>query len=190
MKRISSRSADSRTTRPASLAGMIVIFLLAAATFAAPFLLAATDKKDNKGKAAESSKVLKGPPDEGLTEEEAILQALNRLGFGPRPDDLELVKEMGLQKWIDRQLHPDSIDDSALDARLERFPTLKMSSAKLLEEFPEPQVAARRQGITVEEYRKEQQERMRSAMQSSMPGETQSELPSDSAGGTQGSAPS
>ena len=175
MKRVCSRQADSRTTRPASIAGMIFIFVLSAASFAAPFLLASTDKKDSKGKTAESSKALKGLPTEGLSEDEAVLQALNRLGFGPRPGDLERVKEIGLQKWIDQQLHPESIDDSALDARLERFPTLKMSSAKLLDEFPEPQLAARRQGITVEEYRKEQQEQMRLAIQSSMQGETQSD---------------
>jgi len=120
-----------------------------------------------------------------LTEDEAILQALNRLGFGPRPGDLERVKEMGLQKWIDRQLHPDSIDDSALNARLERFPTLKMSSAKLLDEFPEPQLAARREGITVEQYRKKQQERMRSAMQSSMQGDAQNQPQSGTQGGAQ-----
>ena len=175
MKRTSSRKADLRLTRPASLAGMIVIFLLAAATFAAPYLFAATDKKESKGKTAESSKVLRGLPVEGLTDDEAVLQALNRLGFGPRPGDLERVKESGLQKWIDRQLYPDSIDDSALDTRLARFPTLKMSSAKLLDEFPEPQLAARRRGMTVEEYRKEQQEQMRSATQSSMQGQSQSE---------------
>jgi len=174
MKRVSSRNAYLRPTRPASLAGMIVIFLLAAATFAAPYLLAATDKRESKGKTAESSKVWKGLPTEGLTEDEAILQAVNRLGFGPRPGDLERVKEMGLQKWIDQQLHPDSMNDSALDARLERFPTLKMSSAKLLDEFPEPQVAARREGISVEEYRKEQQEQMRSALQP-VQAETQSD---------------
>ena len=166
---------------------MIFIFILAASTFAGPYLLAASDKKDSKGKTAESSKSMKGVPTEGLTEDEAILEALNRLGFGPRPGDLERVKEMGLQKWIDQQLHPDSIDDSALDARLQRFPTLKMSSAKLLDEFPEPQLAARREGITVEEYRKEQQEQMRAAMQSSMQGETQNE-PQQT--GAQGSAQS
>jgi uncharacterized protein (DUF1800 family) len=175
MKRVCSRQADSRTTRPASIAGMIFIFVLSTASFAAPFLLASTDKKDSKGKTAESSKALKGLPTEGLGEDQAVLQALNRLGFGPRPGDLERVKEIGLQKWIDQQLRPESIDDSALDARLERFPTLKMSSAKLLDEFPEPQLAARRQGITVEEYRKEQQEQMRLAIQSSMQGETQSD---------------
>ncbi len=92
---------------------------------------------------------------------------------------------MGLQKWIERQLHPESMDDSALDARLERFPTLKMSSAKLLDEFPEPQLAARRQGITVEEYRKEQQEQMRLAIQSSMQVETQSNPQSVSQGSAQ-----
>jgi uncharacterized protein (DUF1800 family) len=164
---------------------MIVIFLLAATSFAAPYLLAATDKKDSGGKTAESTKTLKGLPDQDLSVDEAILQALNRLGFGPRPGDLERVKETGLQKWIDRQLHPNSIDDSALDARLERFPTLKMSSAKLLEEFPEPQAAARRQGITVEEYRKEQMERMRSATQSSTQEETQNKPATESQSATQ-----
>jgi uncharacterized protein (DUF1800 family) len=165
---------------------MIFIFVLAAATFAAPFLLAAPDKKDSKGKPAESSKTLKGLPTDGLSEDEAVLQALNRLGFGPRPGDVKRVKEIGLQKWIDQQLHPESIDDSALDARLERFPTLKMSSAKLLDEFPEPQLAARRQGITVEEYRKQQMEQMRSATRSSMQGDGPSDPPSGSLGATPG----
>src|SRR5580692_4802078 len=186
MKRLSSGKADFRVIRPAPLSGMIAIFLIAAATFAGPFLLAATDNKDSKAKSTESSKTSKGLPTEGLTEEEAILQALNRLGFGPRPGDIERVKELGLQKWIEQQLHPDSINDSALDARLDRFPTLKMSSAKLLDEFPEPQLAARREGISVEQDRKEQQEQMRAAMQSSMQGGTQSEPPSDSMSGTQG----
>src|SRR6202521_3433397 len=185
MKRVSSRKVNLHPTRPASLAGMIVIFLLAAATSAAPFLPAAADKKDNKAKTSESSKAWKVLPIDALSEDEAILQALNRLGFGPRPGDVERVKEMGLQKWIDQQLHPDSMNDSALDARLERFPTLKMSSAKLLDEFPEPQVAARREGISVEEYRKEQQEQMRSAMQSSIPSESQSEPQSGAQGNGQ-----
>jgi uncharacterized protein (DUF1800 family) len=144
---------------------MIVIFIFTAAAFATPYLLAAGDKKDSKG-SADSTKGMKGLPHTELSDDEAILQTLNRLGFGPRPGDLDRVKEMGLQKWIDQQLHPESINDSALDARLERFPTLKMSSAKLLDEFPVPQMAARREGITVEQYRKEQQEQFRAAMQS------------------------
>ena len=190
MMRISSRKARPYATLPAPPAGMIAIFLLALSAFAAPYLLAASDKKDSTQKTLESSKGRKGIPDEGLTEEEAILQALNRIGFGPRPGDLGRIKEMGLQKWIDRQLHPDSIDDSALDARLERFPTLKMSSAKLLEEFPEPQVAARREGITVEEYRKEQMEEMRGGRQSSPQDETQNASAKEPQNGTMGAAES
>jgi uncharacterized protein (DUF1800 family) len=149
-----------KKTATAMMAG----FLLVGLTFSAPFLLAAKDKKD-KNKAAESSKTLGGLPTQGLTDGEAILQALNRLGFGPKPGDVERVKEMGLQKWIDLQLHPESISDSALEARLDHFPTLKMSSSKLVDEFPQPQVAARREGVSVEEYRKQQQEQNKAAAQ-------------------------
>jgi uncharacterized protein (DUF1800 family) len=140
------------------------MFLLSFTILAAPVVLSAKNKKD-KNKAAESSKALKGLPVQELSDDEAVLQAFNRLGFGPRPGDLERVKQMGLQKWIDQQLHPETLDDSAVDARLDRFPTLKMSSAKLLEEFPQPKVAAKREGITVEDYRKQQQERMKQVSQ-------------------------
>ncbi len=79
-----------------------------------------------------------------LTEDQAILHALNRLAYGPRPGDVERIRQMGLEKWIDQQLHPESIDDSAFDKRLEKYPTLNMSAQKLLEEFPPPNQAAKR----------------------------------------------
>src|SRR2546430_14740547 len=43
--------------------------------------------------------------------------ALNRLTFGPRPGDIEKVTAMGVDKWIELQLNPEKIDDSALQAR-------------------------------------------------------------------------
>ena len=49
------------------------------------------------------------------------LHALNRLAFGPRPGDVERVAAMGVDKWIDQQLHPDEIEDHALDGRLEQL---------------------------------------------------------------------
>ena len=168
MQKTNSRKFTTHPGTRNSPSRKIAVFL-AAATLSAPFLLAATGKKGSEAKSQEAPRTNQALPTEGLTENEAILQALNRLGFGPRPGDMERVKEMGLPKWIDAQLHPGSIDDSALNARLDRFPTLKMSSAKLLDEFPEPKLAARREGVTVEEYRKEQQERMREAMQGSAP---------------------
>src|SRR5271170_5543926 len=44
-----------------------------------------------------------------LNEQEAILHALNRLGFGPRPGELEQIEKTGLENWIQAQLHPENI---------------------------------------------------------------------------------
>ncbi|HXA00107.1 MAG TPA: DUF1800 domain-containing protein [Candidatus Dormibacteraeota bacterium] len=99
------------------------------------FAAGAPDKK-NKQDAS-----LKNLPITELSPEEAIQHALNRLAYGPRPGDVERVKQMGLAKWIDQQLNPNSIDDKAVEARLENYPTLKMSTAKLLEEYPQPKQA-------------------------------------------------
>src|SRR6202790_3782495 len=153
MKKLTAGKLRSGCPHQKTIIGVAVLLVLSALTLVAPYLSAAKDKKN---KTEETSKATKGLPVHDVTEEDAILQALNRLGFGPRPGDLERVKEMGLQKWIDRQLRPDLIDDSALEARLGRFPTLKMASYKLLEEFPQPQVALRREGVSVEQNRKQQ----------------------------------
>ncbi len=40
-----------------------------------------------------------------------IIHVLNRIGFGPRPGDVERVRAMGLQTYIEQQLHPDRIPD-------------------------------------------------------------------------------
>ena len=64
------------------------------------------------------------------------LHALQRLTFGPRPGDIEHITAVGLDKWIDQQLHPDHIDDSALDARLASFRTLHMDTREMVENFP------------------------------------------------------
>jgi hypothetical protein len=90
-----------------------------------------------------------------LTEDEAILHALNRLGYGPRPGDLERVKQMGLENWIELQLHPEKIDEPILQARLSRLPAANLNSQALLAEYPQPDTAAKRLGITVDEYRKQ-----------------------------------
>jgi len=72
------------------------------------------------------------------TEHARAIQVLNRLTFGPRPGDVDRVLAIGVDKWIDEQLHPDSIDDRALDLRLTQFRTLRMSTAQLAENFPPP----------------------------------------------------
>jgi hypothetical protein len=53
-----------------------------------------------------------------IIENSRAAQALTRLTFGPRPGDVERVKAMGAEKFINQQLDPDSIDDISLAARL------------------------------------------------------------------------
>ncbi len=73
-----------------------------------------------------------------LTADQRVLHVLNRLGFGARPGDVERVKAMGLDKYIELQLHPEKIDDSASEAKLENLSTLRMTTADLYEKYPQP----------------------------------------------------
>ena len=98
---------------------------------------------------------LKNLPITELTPDEAIQHALNRLAYGPRPGEVERIKQMGLAKWIDQQLNPNSIDDKAVEARLENLQTLKMSTSKLLSEYPQPKQAAKKEGLTTKELQEE-----------------------------------
>jgi uncharacterized protein (DUF1800 family) len=65
---------------------------------------------------------------------------LNRLAFGPRPGDVAQVTAMGVDKWIDLQLHPEKINDDALESRLAPLRTLRMDTKEMSEEFPSQQV--------------------------------------------------
>jgi uncharacterized protein (DUF1800 family) len=136
-----------------------------AAIRAAAILVAAALLQFPQAQATPPAKSWKGKlPITELTEDQAILHALNRLAYGPTPGEIDQVRKMGLEKWIDQQLKPDSIDDSALEARLARYPTLTMSSDKLVEKFPQANEAAKKEGITKEEYEEKQKEKARAAV--------------------------
>ena len=49
---------------------------------------------------------------------------LSRAAFGPWPGDLDRVRTMGTEKWIEEQLAPESIDDIACELRARRFETI------------------------------------------------------------------
>ncbi|MGA9511248.1 MAG: DUF1800 domain-containing protein [Candidatus Sulfotelmatobacter sp.] len=72
-------------------------------------------------------------------DEKRALHALKRLTFGPQPGDVQRVMAIGVDQWIDLQLHPERIDDSSLNARLQPFRTLRMSTKELAENFPDGQ---------------------------------------------------
>ncbi|MGO9303710.1 MAG: DUF1800 domain-containing protein [Candidatus Korobacteraceae bacterium] len=80
-------------------------------------------------------------------EQKRALHALDRLTFGPRPGDVQAIAEMGVDKWIDLQLHPERINDIAMQSRLAEYRTLTMSSREMLFEFPpNPMVKAVMEG--------------------------------------------
>ncbi len=58
---------------------------------------------------------------------------LSRAAFGPWPGDVERVKAMGRDAWIEEQLRPESISDTACDLRAERFESLYFSAGNAYE---------------------------------------------------------
>jgi uncharacterized protein (DUF1800 family) len=105
--------------RSHSLAAVILVLLAAAG-------LDAAKKSKNTG---------------AMDQQKRALHALDRLTFGPRPGDVQSVVAMGVDKWIDLQLYPERIDNSAMQARLAGYRTLQMSSREMLFEFPPNPVA-------------------------------------------------
>jgi uncharacterized protein (DUF1800 family) len=53
-----------------------------------------------------------------LTESERVAHVLSRLTFGARPGDAQRVASIGVDVWIDQQLHPETISDSAVAVAL------------------------------------------------------------------------
>jgi uncharacterized protein (DUF1800 family) len=70
-----------------------------------------------------------------LAADQQIVQALNRLTFGPRPGDAQKVRAMGLDKWIDLQLHPEKIDNTAFEQFAAQYDALKQDQNDLLKRF-------------------------------------------------------
>jgi uncharacterized protein (DUF1800 family) len=67
---------------------------------------------------------------EGLSKEQAAAYLLERFAFGPRPDEVEKVAQMGPEKWLAQQLK-GNLPDAELDKRLEAFPALKMTQEEM-----------------------------------------------------------
>ncbi len=120
---IKSVSLVQRTTAMLSLAALLV------STFAAGISAQSMDAR-MKGPTAKSAAK--------LTEDQRILHVLNRLGFGARPGDLERVKATGIDNYINQQLWPEKIDDTASEAKLQNLESLRMTTAELYEKYPQP----------------------------------------------------
>jgi Protein of unknown function (DUF1800) len=76
-----------------------------------------------------------------LSPERKTQQAIHRLTFGARPGETEEVQKLGVEKWIELQLHPDRIaENPVLEDRLKPLETIRMESADvLMRYFPQTQ---------------------------------------------------
>jgi uncharacterized protein (DUF1800 family) len=62
-----------------------------------------------------------------------VAHVLNRITFGPRPGQVEAVKKMGVQAYLEQQLNLAAITDDTAEQRLGDFITLDMTPAELLQ---------------------------------------------------------
>ena len=69
-----------------------------------------------------------------LAGEQAAAHVLNRLAYGPRPGDIEKVRQSGVQAYIEEQLNPPPLPP-ALAQRLDKLETLKLSAGEALARF-------------------------------------------------------
>ncbi|MBC7901609.1 MAG: DUF1800 domain-containing protein [Saprospiraceae bacterium] len=73
-----------------------------------------------------------------LTEDQKILHVLNRLGFGARPGDVEKVRSIGIQKYIDQQLNGVSISDPVSESKVKDIEIFNMTTAEVFAKYPNP----------------------------------------------------
>ena len=73
-----------------------------------------------------------------LSQEQRIIHVLNRLGFGARPGDVERVKALGLEHYINQQLDPEKIADTVAENKIKDLTVLNMPAAELYAKYPQP----------------------------------------------------
>jgi len=73
-----------------------------------------------------------------------ILHVLDRTGFGARAEDVARVRELGLDSYLDEQLHPDRLSDAEVRARLAGFQTLALDSSTIAARYYAPLLRERR----------------------------------------------
>jgi uncharacterized protein (DUF1800 family) len=66
------------------------------------------------------------PPARAQQAADPLLHLLNRITWGVRPEDLTWATVIGYEAYLEEQLHPERLDDSAMDALLTELPILMM----------------------------------------------------------------
>jgi uncharacterized protein (DUF1800 family) len=137
---------------------LILVGLIGVACSSAPPRTAAPTQAVPPPAPASRGPVTLSLPASPLGPDQRILHALNRLGYGPRPGDVERVRRMGLAAYIETQLDPRGIPDPAVEQALAAYPVLALSTATLVREYPLPTPQARQRLTSGEMSRQEMME--------------------------------
>ena len=90
---------------------------------------------------------------------QAVLHVLNRLGYGPRPGDVQMVEALGLQHYIDLQLHPDQIPmPDPLMQQLAALPGYGLSEGELFREYGPPEKETITDDASKEQFKQRQKQ--------------------------------
>lgn len=142
-RRVHAMPSILRHPRVATTAGAVASLLFVAAC--APGATA----RGSAGNAPRAT-AASGPREQ--TADQQVQHVLNRLAFGARPGDAAAVRALGVDVWIERQLHPERLPDVGLQPLLAQYATLGTSGAELLAKYPPPAQAlaqATRRGGTI-----------------------------------------
>ncbi|AOS43656.1 hypothetical protein Verru16b_00708 [Lacunisphaera limnophila] len=70
-------------------------------------------------------------------EQATAAHVLNRLGYGPRPGEVERVAAQGVPSWIRAQLQPEGLPDAAAQAAVAKLTHLQLTPAALVTAYHE-----------------------------------------------------
>jgi uncharacterized protein (DUF1800 family) len=73
----------------------------------------------------------------GLTERQAAARLLDRFTFGPTPQQVDEIVDVGLEEWFSRQLEAKRASE-VLEAKLSRLSTLDMTNEDIAGVYPPP----------------------------------------------------
>jgi uncharacterized protein (DUF1800 family) len=99
------------------------------------FAAAACGAQSSKPTPASPVRPMSASQSQELLPDEQVQQALNRLTFGARPGDVEKLRSMGVDKWIDLQLHPERIDDPKGDQLLAQYSIFRMKTSDIVRDY-------------------------------------------------------
>jgi uncharacterized protein (DUF1800 family) len=114
---------------------------------AAALLGAAACKAVSTAGVAVAPEFVPGPAEpREQTADQQVAQVLSRLTFGARPGDAERVRAIGVDRWIDWQLHPERIDDGKAEQYFSGFESYATSAADMIRKYPPPNQLLNRLG--------------------------------------------